>query len=104
MSFQITGLLAEDFAYLFLLSDEELAARGAVRRSAGAHGGYACPIVQSILHVTMRRRDATPLALTVPEGRSGPLFPLPVSTGFVYPESCLRLLRLFSWFRHPNLR
>jgi uncharacterized protein DUF1203 len=34
MSFRITGLPAEEFAPLFSLSDEELAARGAVRRVA----------------------------------------------------------------------
>jgi hypothetical protein len=34
MSFRITGLPAEDFAHLFALSDEELKARGAVRRIA----------------------------------------------------------------------
>ena len=34
MSFRITGLPAENFAHLFELSDEELAARGAVRRIA----------------------------------------------------------------------
>src|SRR5579885_628129 len=34
MSFRITGLPAEHFAPLFNLSDEELAARGAVRRIA----------------------------------------------------------------------
>jgi hypothetical protein len=34
MSFRITGLPAEDFAPLFDLSDAELAARGAVRRTA----------------------------------------------------------------------
>ena len=43
MSFRITGLPAEDFAHLFALSDEELAARGAVRRSADARTpGYPC--------------------------------------------------------------
>jgi hypothetical protein len=36
MSFRITGLPAEDFAHLFALSDEDLAAQGAVRRSADA--------------------------------------------------------------------
>jgi len=35
MSFRITGLPAEQFAPLFALSDEELAARGAVRQIAG---------------------------------------------------------------------
>ena len=34
MSFRITGLPAENFAHLFTLSDDELAARGAVRRTA----------------------------------------------------------------------
>ena len=34
MSFRITGLPAENFAHLFKLSDDELAARGAVRRIA----------------------------------------------------------------------
>jgi hypothetical protein len=34
MSFRITGLPAEQFTHLFDLSDEELAARGAVRRTA----------------------------------------------------------------------
>jgi uncharacterized protein DUF1203 len=34
MSFRITGLPAENFAHLFELSDDELAARGAVRRIA----------------------------------------------------------------------
>jgi hypothetical protein len=45
MSFRITGLPAEDFAHLFALSDEELAARGAVRRSADARmPGYPCRV------------------------------------------------------------
>ena len=34
MSFRITGLPAENFAHLFALSDDELAAQGAVRRIA----------------------------------------------------------------------
>jgi hypothetical protein len=34
MSFRITGLPAEKFAHLFALSDEELAAQGAIRRVA----------------------------------------------------------------------
>jgi hypothetical protein len=34
MSFRITGLPAENFAHLFTLSDDELAAHGAVRRIA----------------------------------------------------------------------
>lgn len=45
MSFRITGLPAEDFADLFALSDEELAARGVVRRSADARmPGYPCRV------------------------------------------------------------
>jgi Protein of unknown function (DUF1203) len=45
MSFRITGLPAEDFSHLFALSEEELAARGAVRRSADARTpGYPCRI------------------------------------------------------------
>ena len=45
MSFRITGLPAEDFAHLFALSDEELAARGAVRQSADARTpGYPCRV------------------------------------------------------------
>ena len=45
MSFRITGLPAEDFAHLFALSDEELAARGAVRRRADARTpGYPCRV------------------------------------------------------------
>ena len=34
MSFRITGLPAERFAHLFALPDQELAARGVVRRVA----------------------------------------------------------------------
>jgi hypothetical protein len=45
MSFRITGLPSEDFAHLFALSDEELAAQGAVRRSADARTpGYPCRV------------------------------------------------------------
>jgi hypothetical protein len=45
MSFRITGLPAEDLAHLFALSDEELVARGAVRRSADARTpGYPCRV------------------------------------------------------------
>jgi hypothetical protein len=43
MSFRITGLPAENFAPLFDLSDEELTARGAVRRIAD-RGGYPCRV------------------------------------------------------------
>src|SRR5262249_49839507 len=45
MSFRITGLPAHHFAPLFALSDEELAARGAVRQIAGARKpGYPCRV------------------------------------------------------------
>jgi hypothetical protein len=43
MGFRIAGLPAETFAGLFSLSDEELAARGAVRRIAEGPG-YPCRI------------------------------------------------------------
>ena len=45
MSFRITGLPAEKFASLFLLSDPELAERGAVRQIADdRRPGYPCRI------------------------------------------------------------
>jgi len=45
MSFRITGLPAETFRPLFALSDEELAARGAVRRIAERRPiGYPCRV------------------------------------------------------------
>jgi hypothetical protein len=45
MSFRITGLPAEDFTHLFDLADDELAARGAVRRIADARSpGYPCRV------------------------------------------------------------
>ncbi len=44
MGFRITGLPAEKFAGLFSLTDEELAARGAVRRIADAKPGYPCRV------------------------------------------------------------
>jgi hypothetical protein len=45
MSFRITGLPAEHFAPLFELSDDELAAQGAVRRIAdGRMPGYPCRV------------------------------------------------------------
>src|SRR5262249_4132665 len=44
MSFRITGLPAAPFADLFLLSDTELAARGAVRKIADSKPGYPCRI------------------------------------------------------------
>ena len=42
MSFRITGLPAEPFAHLFSLSDDELRARGAVRRIA--EGNSPCRV------------------------------------------------------------
>jgi hypothetical protein len=42
MSFRITGLPADRFARLFTMSDAELAAHGAVRRTAD--GAYPCRI------------------------------------------------------------
>jgi hypothetical protein len=45
MSFRITGLPAERFAHLFALSEQELAAQGAVRRIAdGRMPGYPCRV------------------------------------------------------------
>ena len=45
MSFRITGLPAERFTHLFALSDAELAAHGAVRRTADARNpGYPCRV------------------------------------------------------------
>src|SRR5215471_20250218 len=45
MSFRVQGLPAEQFAPLFALSDEELAARGAVRRIAdGRKPGAPCRV------------------------------------------------------------
>ena len=45
MSFRIIGLPSEQFAPLFELSDEQLAARGAVRRIADSRKpGYPCRI------------------------------------------------------------
>jgi hypothetical protein len=45
MHFRVTGLPAEDFSHLFGLSDEELAAQGAVRRIADDRNpGYPCRV------------------------------------------------------------
>jgi hypothetical protein len=45
MSFCIVGLPAERFTHLFALSDAELAAQGAVRRTADARNpGYPCRV------------------------------------------------------------
>jgi Protein of unknown function (DUF1203) len=45
MSFRITGLPAEHFTHLFALSDEDLAARGGVRRIADQRKpGYPCRV------------------------------------------------------------
>ena len=44
MGFQISGLPITDFAPLFDLDDDALAARGIVRRKADAKPGYPCRI------------------------------------------------------------
>lgn len=44
MSFRIQGLPAEPFSPLFTLCDDELAARGAVRRVADEKPGYPCRV------------------------------------------------------------
>jgi len=45
MSFRIVGLPAERFTHLFALSDAELAAQGAVRKTADARNpGYPCRV------------------------------------------------------------
>lgn len=44
MGFRIRGLAAEPFAELFSLSDEALAARGAVRMTADRAPGFPCRI------------------------------------------------------------
>lgn len=45
MTFRITGLPAEDFAHLFALTDEQLAAHRAVRRVADARQpGFPCRV------------------------------------------------------------
>ena len=45
MHFRVTGLPAEHFAHLFDLTDDDLAARGAVRRIAEARMlGYPCRV------------------------------------------------------------
>ncbi len=44
MSFSISGLPAEEFQPLFSLSDEELKARGVIRKTADAKPGYPCRI------------------------------------------------------------
>ena len=43
-SFRITGLPYASFANLFMLTDEQLAARGAVRRIAATKPGFPCRI------------------------------------------------------------
>jgi hypothetical protein len=44
MAYRISGLSPEPFAGLFGLSDEELAARGAVRMTADKKPGYPCRV------------------------------------------------------------
>lgn len=44
MTYAVTGLPVEDFRALFALSDEALAARGVIRRTADRKPGYPCRI------------------------------------------------------------
>ncbi|MEZ5893869.1 MAG: DUF1203 domain-containing protein [Parvularculaceae bacterium] len=44
MSFTITGLNPEEFTPLFALSDEELKARGIIRKTAAAKPGFPCRV------------------------------------------------------------
>lgn len=44
MSFIVTGLPVDEFAPLFGLPDEKLAARGVIRKTAEAKPGYPCRI------------------------------------------------------------
>lgn len=44
MTFAVSGLPAETFRPLFGLSDEALAERGVIRRTAGADGRYPCRV------------------------------------------------------------
>ncbi|MCB2114365.1 MAG: DUF1203 domain-containing protein [Parvularculaceae bacterium] len=44
MTFAITGLAREEFAALFTLSDDALAARGVIRKKADKSPGYPCRI------------------------------------------------------------
>ncbi|MCB2096727.1 MAG: DUF1203 domain-containing protein [Parvularculaceae bacterium] len=44
MTFAITGLAADEFANLFGLTDEALAERGVIRRTADMKPGYPCRI------------------------------------------------------------
>ena len=44
MSYRITGLPAEPFTPLFVMSDEELAAHNAIRRVADAKPGFPCRV------------------------------------------------------------
>lgn len=44
MTYAVTGLPLEDFRPLFALSDDELAARGVIRRTVDATPGYPCRV------------------------------------------------------------
>lgn len=44
MTYAVTGLPLDDFSPLFALSDEALAARGVIRRTADYSPGYPCRI------------------------------------------------------------
>jgi hypothetical protein len=65
MSFVVTGLPVETFQPLFGLSDAALAARGAIRQTAGDDGRYPCrvtlediPAGQSLLLVNFEHQAA----------------------------------------------
>jgi len=66
MSFRITGLPAEPFTHLFSLSDEELAARGAVRLIADEKPGYPCRVsltdAESGQHLVLTHYEHHPVA------------------------------------------
>ena len=44
MSFTVTGLEAKEFAPLFALSDEDLAERGIIRKTATSKPGFPCRV------------------------------------------------------------
>ncbi len=44
MSFQVLGLDPQPFSHLFDLSDQQLQAMGATRRTAGSNPGYPCRV------------------------------------------------------------
>src|ERR1700679_667100 len=65
MSYAISGLPIETFRPLFGLSNDELAARGIVRQTAGPEGRYPCRVTledaqpgQSLLLLNYEHQDA----------------------------------------------